>query len=213
MNTIYGNIYLREKGDRMKKLTLVFIISLFVSSCNLFNFGSDTQYFFPLAVGNKWVHTDLYDVKHPGVYTKTIQGTMAHNNKDYFLVEHRDSVYSYIDSTYVIGYDTSYYREEDGKVYSLWPKETQNPEYYETLFLDCNVEAGDSYIYNYTGMEKPYDVGYMNVTLKTKRLMQVYYDIPGLADVEYSMQFREGVGLVEYRGAWSSRKLVSYDIN
>jgi hypothetical protein len=153
--------------------------------------------YFPVQIGNEWTYSVGRDLEE----TVRIVGTKTIGASAYFVFENRFSLNENRDSSFIkVGVDGKIFRNVSGQDY---------------LFLDFNRpinEWWDSYG-GFKGMVQKRGVTIDTPAGTFKDCIQIFLDIPQVADDEQWFVFAPGVGSVAQPNAWFDIKLKSARVN
>lgn len=159
----------------MRLLIAALCFTLFLSSCSEEEFHSDSSDYFPLSTGNYWQLGEkmTYEV----VKTEELKG------KSYYLVS--------------TGYDSTWYRIENERVYAV---QGSNKQAGEGVIFDFTANEGDSWTFHektVTLQSKKEEISFQSK--KVKDCYRFFVDDPRMADEEYWISFAPGIGIIQYR--------------
>ena len=156
----------------MKKLFgICMIVSLFLSACkeNKVSLEGLDNFYLPLAVGNYW--------KIDGKDTRTVTETKVFDLKTYYAI--------------TTSYDTSYVRNEGGKIVEYYKGKT-------SVRFDLTADVNDTWQYGdykvtLTSKTETITIGGQ----KIKNCYRFYFDVPYMADEEHAIWLAPSIGFIQ----------------
>ena len=179
-------------SKKMFSFLLVLSLSVFIScDVNSPNAGDSGKYF-PMQIGNKWYYA-------PDSYSSNFDSTNINEIWTVADTKYIDGIQFYVINCFYITYDYSYsyvlyYNPNVNILYEYIDNGQESP--YITPKAKFNLNVNDKFEY-INGLN--YNV---SVISKNWPYMSFYYDDPQVYDEEYSITFKEGIGIYKWISGW-----------